>query len=134
MKASVRIVLVLMALTRGLIAQTTDAHVSHHAPYEIKISPAVAEKLLVHQENPDVCPHIAMAAHVTGTVVVSFLIDKDGNVRYPNVISGPHLLQKPILDAVRKYKYNPYILNGKAVEVETSAAVTIDNARDCHSK
>ena len=51
---------------------------------------------------------------------------------YSKVISGPAMLRKPILDAVRKYQYKPYLLNGKAVEVETTVSVTVDNYRDCH--
>ena len=53
------------------------------------------------------------------------------------------MLQKPVLDAVRKYKYKPYLmaldhsftsfpLNGKAVEVETTVSVTMDSYLDCH--
>ena len=41
------------------------------------------------------------------------------------------MLRKAALNAVRKYKYKPYLVNGKAVEVETTTSVTIDNYRDC---
>jgi len=84
-----------------------------------------------------------MAAHVIGTVVVAIVIDKNGDVLHPKIISGPAMLQKPVLDAVRKYKYKPYLmaldhsftsfpLNGKAVEVETTVSVTMDSYLDCH--
>jgi protein TonB len=54
-------------------------------------------------------------------------IDKNGNVLHPKVISGPELLRKPVLDAVRKYKYKPYLVKGKAVKVETTVYVTLPN-------
>jgi protein TonB len=66
-----------------------------------------------------------MAARVTGTVVLAITIDKEGNVLHPKVVSGPKMLQKMVLDAVRKYKYKPYLLNGKAVEVETTVSVRL---------
>ena len=72
-----------------------------------------------------------MAARVMGTVVLGFVIDKSGDVIHPTVISGPAMLRKPVLNAVRKYKYKPYLVNGKAVDVETTTSVTIDNYRDC---
>ena len=72
-----------------------------------------------------------MPPRITGTVVVAFTLDKDGNVRQPTVISGPALLRKPVLDAVRNYKYKPYIQNGKAFEVEATALIFVDTARDC---
>jgi protein TonB len=48
------------------------------------------------------------------------------------VISGPLMLQKRVLDSVRKYEYKPYLLNGEAVNVETTVWVTLDSNLDCH--
>ena len=73
-----------------------------------------------------------MPAHVIGTVVVAIGIDKNGEVLHPKVISGPALLQKRVLDAVRNYKYKPYLLNGTAVGVKTTVSVTLDSNLDCH--
>jgi protein TonB len=92
-------------------------------PYEINISAGVAEKLLVHKEEIQ-WHHAAMEARVMGTVVVDIEINAQGNVTYVHVISGPKMLRQPVLDAVRKYKYKPYLLNGKPVEVESSVSVT----------
>lgn len=132
MRAIASFALLAAVLASRLVAQPKPALANSPVPYEIKISSGVAEKLLIHKVEQDACPHVAVAAHVTGTVVVGFSIDRNGNVRYPQIISGPRMLQKPVLDAVRKYKYKPYLLNGRAVEVETTVAVTIDNVRDCH--
>lgn len=97
----------------------------------INISPGFAEKLLIRKVEPDACPHIPMAARVTGTVVLTFRIDKNGNVLHPYVVSGPKMLWKAALDAIRKYKYKPYIFNGRAAEVDTSASIPVDTTRGC---
>ena len=68
-----------------------------------------------------------MEAHVTGTVVIALEISKTGNVLHAQVVSGPAILRKPVLDAVRNYKYKPYLLNGNAVEFQTSVSITTTN-------
>jgi protein TonB len=118
-------------LAPGLFAQTKANSVTTPQPLYIRISAEVAEKLLIRKAEI-ICPRIPMAARITATVVVAILIDKNGDVLLPRVISGPAMLRKPVLDAVRKYKYKPYLLNGKAVEVETTVSVTMDSGLDCH--
>jgi protein TonB len=73
-----------------------------------------------------------MAARIKATVIVAFVIDKNGYVLRPKVVSGPEMLKKPVLNAVRKYRYKPYLLNGKEVDVETTVSVTMDSYLDCH--
>jgi protein TonB len=68
-----------------------------------------------------------MEARVIGTVVLDIVISGQGNVEYTHIISGPKMLLQPVLDAVRRYKYLPYLLNGKPVEVETTVSVTCQN-------
>lgn len=130
MKTAVRLYLLSTILAPSFLAQK-NSNPKASEPYETQISAGVAEKLLIHKADP-VCPHLVMPARITGTVVVGFDIDRKGNVIQPSVISGPAMLRKPVLDAVRKYKYNPYLLNGKAVEVETIASVAMDSYLDCH--
>jgi hypothetical protein len=95
------------------------------------MSAEFAEKRLVHKADL-VCPHVAMPARVTGTVVLAILIGRTGDVLYPKVISGPAMLRMPVFNAVRKYKYKHYLLNDKAVEVQTTVSVVMDSYRDCH--
>jgi protein TonB len=130
MKTVVSFVRLSAVLATTLLGQA-PASASAQQSVEVKITSAVAEKLLIHKADPDACPHIAMAAHVTGTVVVIFDISKSGDILHPRVFSGPAMLRKPVLDAVRKYKYKPYILNGKPVEAETTVSVHVDQMRYC---
>ncbi|HTW81328.1 MAG TPA: energy transducer TonB [Terracidiphilus sp.] len=83
----------------------------------------MAEKLLIHKEEIQWHP-TATEARVMGTVVVDIEIGVRGDVTYAKVISGPRMLRQSVLDAVRKYKYKPSLLNGKPVEVETTVSVT----------
>ena len=98
--------------------------------HRIQISAKVAEKLLLHKVK--ICYTApVIEPRVQGTVVVAIKIDKNGNVLDPTVVSGPALLQKPVLDAVRQYKYKPYLLNGKAAIVETTVTVAMGLQGDC---
>ena len=51
------------------------------------------------------------------------IIDKQGNVANIQLISGHPLLAPPAIDAVKQWKYKPYLLNQTPVEVETQVSV-----------
>lgn len=61
--------------------------------------------------------------NVQGTVVLHAIIARDGTVQQLSVISGPAALQAAAVDAVRQWTYNPYLLNGEPVVVETTITV-----------
>ena len=54
-----------------------------------------------------------------GSVVVRAVIGVDGHVKLAKAVSGPPVLQKPAVAAVRRWVYKPATLNGTAVESET---------------
>ena len=70
-----------------------------------------------------VYPAEAKAAGVQGAVVLRALISTTGDVENLQVISGPKELQGSAIDAVRQWKYKPYLLNGEPTEVETTITV-----------
>jgi periplasmic protein TonB len=84
-----------------------------------KVSPEVATGLLI-EGAPPIYPAIAKAGRVSGTVTLSGIISKQGLIEDLQVVSGPPLLQGAALDAVKKWRYRPYLQNGKPVEVETT--------------
>ena len=61
--------------------------------------------------------------HIQGVVVLSAIIDKEGNVANVQLISGHPLLAPAAIEAVKQWKYKPYLLNGTPVEVETQVQV-----------
>jgi TonB family protein len=91
-------------------------------PKMVDISSAVAGGLLLRQVQPDY-PAIAKAARVQGTVVLQATISTTGTIENLRVISGNAMLQNAALDAVRQWKYKPYLLGGNPVEVETTVNV-----------
>jgi periplasmic protein TonB len=77
---------------------------------------------LVHQVQPKY-PMPAKISHVHGEVVLRAIIAKDGTIDSLRVISGHPLLTGAAIDAVKQWRYRPYMLNGQAIEVETQIIV-----------
>ncbi|MFY9853192.1 MAG: energy transducer TonB [Terracidiphilus sp.] len=93
------------------------------APRVMNISAGVAGGLLIQKTAP-VYPQIAKEARVSGTVVIQATISKSGLIENLHVVNGPTMLRQPALDAVRTWRYRPYMLDGEPVEVETTVSVT----------
>ena len=91
-------------------------------PKSIAISSGVAMGLLDFKKPP-VYPIEAKKAGVAGTVVLAATISTSGMVEDLQVVSGPELLQQAALDAVKDWRYRPYLLNGQPVEVKTQINV-----------
>ncbi|HEV2117800.1 MAG TPA: TonB family protein, partial [Terriglobales bacterium] len=91
-------------------------------PKRVKVSQGVTQGLLVRQVRPQY-PSMARESRVEGDVLLEALISKDGSVSDVRAISGPALLIPPALQAVRQWRYKPYLLNGEPVEVETQIKV-----------
>ena len=89
------------------------------------ISSGVAAGLLIQKVLPTY-PPIARAARVEGTVALQAVISKFENLR---VVSGPAMLQQAAVDAVRQWRYRPYMLDGEPVEVETTINVIFSLGR-----
>ena len=96
--------------------------VKAEAPKKVNISAGVAVGMLLQKTQP-VYPPIAKAARVSGTVVLQATISKTGTIENLRVISGPAMLQQAAMDAVKSWRYKPYLLNNEPVEVETTVNV-----------
>ena len=70
-----------------------------------------------------VYPQIAVMAHIEGIVRVQFVVSSDGTTRDLEFESGPPLLMKAAMDSVRTWRFQPTMVDGKAIEVETTAPV-----------
>ena len=68
-------------------------------------------------------PAMARLARIEGTVVLNAVIARDGSIQRLQALSGHPMLVSAAVDAVRQWRYRPYILNGEAVEVETQITV-----------
>jgi periplasmic protein TonB len=83
---------------------------------------------LLHRVEP-VYPHMAVLTNMQGEVKLHALIAKDGTIQSLSVSSGPPILAQAAIDAVRQWRYRPYLLNGQAVEVETFITVNFKRER-----
>jgi len=88
----------------------------------VRVSQGVSQGLLVHKVEPKY-PNLARQAHVQGTVQLHALVGKDGKVETVQVMSGQPMLASAAVQAVREWKYKPYLLNGKPVEIDTDITV-----------
>ncbi len=77
---------------------------------------------LIRRVEP-VYPPLARSARIQGSVVLEAIISKDGTMQRLQVLSGHPLLAPAALEAVRQWRYKPYVLNGEAIEVETQITV-----------
>ena len=80
----------------------------------IRVGGNVQSAKMIRQVQP-VYPQIAKTAHVSGTVLLHAIISKDGSVQELQYVSGPPLLMKAAMDAVREWRYQPTLLNGEPV-------------------
>ncbi len=91
-------------------------------PSRIRVGGNVQAAKMLRQIMP-VYPPIAKTAHISGTVVLHAVIGKDGTVQDLQYVSGPPLLMKNAMDAVKQWRYQPTQLNGEPVEVDTTISV-----------
>lgn len=86
------------------------------------IDPKVAESRLTGRVEPQY-PQMAKIAHIQGDVVLHILIDKQGHVAKVQQKSGHPILIQAAIDAVNKWDYQPFLLNGQPTDVETLVTV-----------
>jgi protein TonB len=88
----------------------------------IKVGGNVTAARLQNKVTP-VYPPLARQTRISGTVRLHAIIAKDGTVQQLEVLSGHPLLVQAALDAVRQWRYQPTLLNGEPVEVDTTVDV-----------
>jgi TonB family protein len=91
-------------------------------PNRVRISQGVSHGLLMSEIAPKY-PPLARSARVQGQVVLDVVIGKDGAVRNITAKSGHPLLVPAAIDAVKQWRYQPYRLDGKPVDVSTEIVV-----------
>jgi TonB family protein len=100
-----------------------DAAESRPSPQKmVQVSSRIMGGLLVKKVPPNY-PEEARQARIQGTVMLSADIGKEGNIVNLELLEGPIELAGSAVDAVRRWKYHPYILNGEPVEVHTQVQV-----------
>ena len=102
-----------------LLASISVAQVGSH-PMHISGGVMAAQ---VESRTDPVYPPEAQAQHISGAVVLHVFIGKAGTVEDLSVVSGPEVLRSAAMEAVRTWKYRPYLLNGQSTAVDTTVTV-----------
>ena len=88
----------------------------------LRVASELQQAKLVNNPMP-VYPVLAKRGRVEGTVRLTATISKDGSVEKVETVSGHPILEQAAVEAVRKWKYRPTVLNGETVEVVTTIDV-----------
>ncbi|HTR23037.1 MAG TPA: energy transducer TonB [Terriglobales bacterium] len=120
-------------LTRGEVVEDKlweqisggPAQVDSKSPLRVRVSQGVANGLLISKVQP-VYPPEARQARIQGSVVMKALINQTGDVTTLDLVSGHPMLAPAAMEAVKQWKYKPFLLNGNAVNVETQITVNFE--------
>jgi periplasmic protein TonB len=107
----------------GSVLSSTPVAVPKIAtPQRVRVSSGVSTGLLIRKVPPQY-PPLARQARIQGVVVLQAQISKEGNIQNLQLISGHPMLAPAAIEAVKQWKYKPYLLNGEPVEVDTQVQV-----------
>jgi len=91
-------------------------------PQTLKVSQGVSQGLLMKKVAPVYPPQAAMK-HLQGSVQLLATISKDGDITHIKLLSGEAILARAAIDAVKQWKYKPYLLNSQPTEIQTQITV-----------
>ncbi|HEY4679518.1 MAG TPA: energy transducer TonB [Candidatus Angelobacter sp.] len=116
-----------MTITRflalpALVALAVLAVAQDNPPQKLRVSSGVADGLKIHDAKPQY-PREALENRIQGDVLLQATIDTKGNITNLRIVQGHPILVLSAVDAVKKWKYRPYILKGEPVEVETTIKI-----------
>jgi|HubBroStandDraft_1064217.scaffolds.fasta_scaffold00494_11 TonB family protein len=89
----------------------------------LNISQGVSQGLLLKKVQP-VYPSTSLRLRTEGVVDLLATISKNGNISAVKILKGDPQLARAAADAVKQWKYKPYLLNGEPVEIQTQVSVT----------
>ena len=84
----------------------------------VKLSSTAAEESLLQRVEPDY-PEAARQGQIQGTVELQVGIGQDGTVQQVTAVSGPPVLARAAIEAVKQWRFKPRIVNGQAMEMQT---------------
>lgn len=111
---------------RALDQQVFQA-LSSAPPLRIRLAENEVRKGLIQRVEPQYSPLVRGSGLSSGSVVLRVTLRTDGSVQQVQVVSGHPLLVQSVLNAVRKWRYQPVLLNGVPVEVDTIVTVEYHN-------
>jgi TonB family protein len=105
-----------------------DSDLSFQQPSEtplhhrIRVSEEISKRLITKKVPPEY-PPAARSTNVQGPVELRVFVDVGGDIVLLKVVSGDELLAQAAADAVRQWRFKPYVLNGEPIEMETTVTI-----------
>jgi protein TonB len=106
----------------SILSSTNVAVPKVAAPQRVRVSSGVFAGLLIKRVQPTY-PPLAKQARIQGHVLLQAEISKEGTIQNLQLISGHPMLAPAAIEAVKQWRYKPYLLNGEPVAVETQVDV-----------
>jgi periplasmic protein TonB len=106
----------------SILSSTPVAAPKIATPTRVRVSSGVSTGLLI-RKVPPTYPPLARQARIQGVVILQAQISKDGTIQNLQLISGHPMLAPAAIEAVKQWRYKPYLLNGEPVEVDTQVQV-----------
>jgi periplasmic protein TonB len=88
----------------------------------LSVSQGVSQGLLLKKVQPKYPPN-ALRLRLEGAVQLMATISKNGDISVVKLLTGDPQLSHAAIDAVKQWKYKPYLLNGEPVEIQTQITV-----------
>ena len=89
---------------------------------QVNVPADVMEKLVTHRVDPEY-PAAGRSAKLQGVIALDLVVGRDGSVVEIHARNGPDVLAKAAIEALRWWRFEPYLVEGKPVVVETTVAV-----------
>ena len=106
----------------GILSSQPVAVPKVATPKRVRVSTGVSSGLLIKKVTPNY-PPLARQARIQGKVILQAEISKEGTIQNLQLISGHAMLAPAAIEAVKQWRYKPYLLNGEPVAVETQVEV-----------
>jgi protein TonB len=106
----------------GILSSQPVAVPKVATPQRVRVSQGVSTGLLIKKVTPNY-PPLARQARIQGQVILQAEISKEGTIQNLQLISGHAMLAPAAIEAVKQWRYKPYLLNGEPVAVETQVVV-----------
>jgi protein TonB len=101
---------------------SSKEHVQFAPSKPIEVASGALTSTLVKKTMPEY-PQIARNMHVSGVVTVAITITPQGTVAEAHAVSGPVLLRPSAVEAVKSWRFKPYLVNNRPVAVQSNVNV-----------
>ncbi len=115
----IKTVLILLASCTVVLAQDRSDNASQPKsarPQMIRVSAGVLHGLVDHAEPPKY-PEEALKSQIQGDVILKVVVDESGRVALTTPVEGDPLLTAASVDALREFRFRPYLLNGMPLKI-----------------